>query len=346
MAIEVGSERVICPKCGMAYGRRKGNFSVSYAYLYKGSGYIPICRECVDDLYNMYFSQCKSEKDAVRQVCRKLDLFWSEKIFESIFKKTPSRSIMTQYIAKTNSNTYAGRCYDDTLSSEGSLWDFESDSNSAQITTNDIAEEENSEKDTLYEQIDPNIISFWGAGYTPEMYQELEQKREYWTSRFPKDVELDVGTEAIIKQICGLELDISRDRAAGRSVDKSINALNSLLGSANMKPAQRKNEDTDADLASIPLGVWLYKYENKRPLPEIDEQLKDVNGVKKYVFTWLGHLCKMLGIKNGYTKLYNEEIERLRVTRPEYQEDEEEDLIIDSYSEYTESHQSDDVEDA
>ena len=112
------------------------------------------------------------------------------------------------------------------------------------------------------------------------------------------------------------------------------NALNTLLGSANLKPAQKKSDaDTENELANTPLGVWLWKYENKRPLPEIDEQLKDVNGIKKYVFTWMGHLCKMLNIKNTFTRLYEEEIERLRVEKPEYEDEDEETLLIDSYSE-------------
>lgn len=85
-------------------------------------------------------------------------------------------------------------------------------------------------------------------------------------------------------------------------------------------------------MSSTPLGVWLWRYENKRPLPEIDESLKDVNHIKKYIFTWMGHLCKMVGVKNGYTKLYEEEIERLRVEMPEYDDDEEEDLLINAYS--------------
>ena len=83
-------------------------------------------------------------------------------------------------------------------------------------------------------------------------------------------------------------------------------------------------------MLSTPLGVWIHKYENQRPLPEVEN---DENHIKKYIFTWMGHLCKMLGIKNGYTKMYEDEIEKLRVEKPEYDGDDE-DLMIDYFSEF------------
>ena len=137
----------------------------------------------------------------------------------------------------------------------------------------------------------------------------------------PDDVDLDVGTEALLRQICSMELDINRDRAAGRSVEKSVATLNTLLGSLNLKPVQRKQDEADAGLSKTPLGVWLYRYENKRPLP--DDGSGDSKFLK-YVFTWLGHVCKMLGVKNGYEQLYEDEIAKYRVEMPEYDGDDDE----------------------
>lgn len=323
MSIELNSDKAQCSKCGVAYGRRKGNFPVSYSILYKGMGYIPICKDCIDAMYNTYLAQCGDARDAVHQMCRKLDLFWSDKVYDMVAAKNTPRSMMTQYIAKTNTSAYIGKSYDDTLLSEGTMWTFRSSAVDEQSAEEDFPQSPQEHEDEDI-QLDQDIIAFWGPGYTSKMYAELEQRRSYWMSRFPSDVELDIGTEALIRQICSLEIDINRDRAAGRSVDKSITALNTLLGSANLKPAQRKQEDMDATLASVPMGVWLYRYENKRPLPEIDDNLKDVNGIKRYIFTWFGHVLKMLGVKNKYSQLYDEEIERLRVERPEYDGDDDE----------------------
>lgn len=271
-------------------------------------------------------------------MCRKLDLFWSESVYNQVANRNSTKSMMTSYISKINSVTYAGKSYDDTLANEGTLWSFGCGSQVALTynkTTNDDGEQvtEGSSVVVSPSDISEEVKAFWGIGYTPMMYLELEQRRSYWMSRLPENVELDIGTEAIIRQICSLELDINRDRAAGRSVDKSISTLNTLLGSTNLRPTQKKQEDTDTALANTPMGVWLYRYENERPLPDVDDDLKDVNRIKKYIFTWMGHLCRMLGIKNTYSKMYEEEIEKYRVERPEYDGEDDEVMMEEIMSE-------------
>lgn len=325
-AIEVNASSSICRKCGTAYSRLKGYFPVSYSYLYKGTGYLPYCKECVDGMFASYLAECQDPKKAVRQMCRKLDLYWNERVYEAVEKQNSTRSMMTSYITKINAIKLASKSYDDTLKEEGALW--LEPAQYADITpAENIVESSDDDIDVPEE-----VVVFWGPGYTPSMYIELEQRRKYWMSKYPDDVELDIGTEALIRQICSLEIDINRDRAAGKSADKNINTLNTLLGSASLKPAQKQSNDYESSLVNTPLGVWLYRYENKRPLPEVDKDLQDVNGVKKYIFTWMGHLCKMMNIKNGYTKLYEEEVDRLRVERPEYDGDDDETLLSDAYS--------------
>lgn len=327
MSIEMTDESVRCSRCRKQYPKRKGYFPRSYATLYKATGYVNICKECVETIYNMYLRQCSDKAMAVRQVCRKLDIYWNEGIFNTVEKKSTEQTVIFQYLARVSANSSsAGKCYDDTLIAEGIMW------NAGSGNGEDYEGSDSDEEYDNLEGIDDDVIMFWGSGYTADMYRELEKRRQYWMSKLPGSDDLDIGSETYIKQICALELDINKARAVGKSVDKQIGALNVLLGSMNMKPTQRRNDDIESDINSTPMGVWLYRYENKRPLPEVDEQLKDVNGIKRYVFTWMGHLCKMLGVKNGYTKMYEEEIERLRVFKPEYDGDEE-DLIIESYSE-------------
>lgn len=322
MSLEMSSDKAVCHRCGTVYSRRKGYFPVSYSVLNKGTGHTHICRNCIDNIYDGYLSQCNDPKLAVRQVCRKLDLFWSEKVFDIVNKQSVPRSMMTQYLSKIASTTYAGKSYDDTLSLEGTLWNF------GQNTTETIVEEKPEEKPVEIptqdedESVSDDIVMFWGSGYTPNMYRELEQRKAYWVKRLGEDYEMDIGTEAIIRQICALELDINRDRAAGKAIDKNVNALNNLLGSAKLKPNQ-KNDDVDTDTINSPLGVWIYRYEYQKPLPEIDEELQDVNKIRKYVFTWLGHLCKMLNIKNAYSDLYESEISKYTVDKPEYDGDDD-----------------------
>lgn len=331
MALEVESARAVCSKCGTDYSRQKGYFPVSYAALHKGVGHTHICRDCIDSLYNGYLAQCNNAKDAVRQVCRKLDLYWSEKVYRQVEKKNTTRSMMTQYMAKVNSVTYAGKSYDDTLSEEGTLWNFGQNIFAEPDKTPDELPNESTEnigKEDV--EIPEEVIAFWGPGYSSEMYEALEQRRSYWMSKLP-ETDIDIGTEAIIRQICSLELDINRDRAAGRTVDKSITALNTLLGSASLKPTQKK-DNTDAGIDNTPFGVWIQRWENQRPIPEPDPELEDVDGIIRYISIWyFGHLCKMLGIKNSYCKLYEDELAKMRIERPEYDDEDDETMFNDIF---------------
>lgn len=320
-AIEVNASSSTCRKCGTAYGRLKGYFPVSYSYLYKGTGYLPYCKDCVDGMFAAYLQECKDSKVAVRQMCRKLDLYWSEKVYEAVEKQNSTRSMMTSYITKINAVKLASKSYDDTLREEGALWlEPKAYSNmEAVITGVDISDEELNVSD--------DIVLFWGPGYTPSMYMELENRRKYWMSKYPQEAELDIGTEALIRQICSLEIDINKARMEGKPIDKYVNSLNTVLGSANLKPTQKK-EDADAELEKMPLGVGIQKWEYSRPLPPTPKEKRDINQVIKNITTWyLGHACKMVGIRNSYCKMYEDAMAELRVENPDHAEEDDDTLL-------------------
>ena len=61
-------------------------------------------------------------------------------------------------------------------------------------------------------------------------------------------------------------------------------------------------------------------------------QTQRFDGIVRYISTWfLGHLCKMLHIKNSYSRMYEDAIEKLRVDRPELDEEDDEDLFNDIF---------------
>lgn len=346
-AFEVNVASTTCRRCGMAYSRLKGYFPVSYSYLYKGTGYLPYCRDCIDSMFNDYYAVCGDVAMSVRQMCRKLDLYWNLDLFEQTEKQSSARSIMTSYLSKLSAIKYAGKSYDDTLEEEGCLWRFGSGDAAQNVNAygsigNGVVDDA-SITDDVATDVSPEIIAFWGPGYTPKMYSELQERYDFFVSGLPDGVELDVGTKTLIRQIAAAELDINKDRAAGKSVDKKQTALNTLLNNSLLKPAQ-KSDDNDSVDDNTPFGVWTRRWEDQRPIPEVDEDLRDVDGIVKYITVWfLGHLCKMLGIRNSYCKLYEEEISKLRVDRPEYDEEDDEELFNDIFGSVEMSMSEDDA---
>lgn len=328
MSIDFNNEAIVCSRCGATFKGKKNNFYICHATMYKGTGFLPWCTRCVEAVYNKYLAQCQDARLAVRQTCRKLDIYWSDAIFDYVMARNRTRTVMAAYISRANSGGYDGNSYDDTLGGEGTLWYFPSLTKDTE--TNSIVDTSLGSEDSKVE-VPEEIVAFWGSGYTPSMYAELEQRRNYYISKLPVGTEIDIGSEALIRQICNLEVSIARDSAAGKSIDKSVNALNTLLGSLNIKPAQQKENNSDAD-EKRPFGLWIKEWEEGKPIPEVDPELADVDGVSAYVDTWMrGHLAKMLGLKNAYSKLYDETVDKMRVERPEYDEEDDEDFLADIF---------------
>ena len=325
-AIEVNASGTVCRKCGVAYGRLKGNFPISYAQLHKGVGYLPYCRSCVDSMYDAYLAECGDTKRAVRQMCRKLDLYWNEKSFEAVEKTTSNRSMMTGYIARVIGLKQAGKSYDDTLREENAMWEWSATLGS-EPTPQPVAHQHEAEDAVNVIEVPEDVIEFWGSDFEPEFVMKLDKRYKQWTD----GAELDKGSISLYKQICILEEMINRDAAEGKPVDKNMNMLNTLLGSLNQKPVQKKEADSSSDNTTF--GEWIRKWENLRPIPEPDPELKDVDGIVRYITVFFfGHLARMLGIKNAYSKLYDEEIAKLRVDRPEFDGDDDETMFNEIFS--------------
>jgi len=296
--------------------------------MYRGSGYLPWCNDCIEEMYDDYRKQLGSDKAAMRRMCMKIDLYWDEAIYGMVERTAGVRSRIRSYIGKTNINSHLDKTFDDTIIREES-----GNTDTPQFCHVSGSAESEAEPEEEYEVSD-EVRRFWGPGYTPKMYQELEERRSYWVNKFPLGYNFDIGEEVLLRQICGLEVDINHDRAAGRSADKNVNALNTLLGSANWKPVQKK-DGVDTELEKMPLGVGIQTWENLRPLPETGRDKQDVNGIVKNVTTWLlGHLCKMVGLRNSYCKLYEDEMARLRVGRPEYDEEDDDTFLSDLFGSF------------
>ena len=349
--IDLGGSSSTCRMCGTAYGKLNGFFYKSNQQLYKGIGYLPICKRCVDLLFENYLAESGSAKDSVEQICRKLDLYWDESLCNSALKSDSARNVASTYISRLNAFKFAGKSYDDYLREAGTLWEFadtreaelkrlqqeKQDRIEAEIRALEEEAEAEAAAKAAEEEANPpepvpdEVKDMWGAGYSDDMYRELEQRRQYWMVQLAKDgVDLSqTSTQALLRQIVATELEINRGRTAGSDVDKKINTLNSLLGSAALKPSQQKAGDDE----DTPLGVWTWKYEHERPLPDIDEKLKDKNGIRKYITIWLkGHLAKMVGLKNSYSQMYEDEIKRLTVDKIEYDDDTDDSFLADLFS--------------
>lgn len=324
--------KYICPCCGLAFGKRQNNFPISRSPLYQDTGFMPLCYECLEKTFTRYMLMLNDKAAAARRVCMKMDLYWDESAFYEVQQKNDGKPLMRQYISRVNTYRLASKTFDDTIQEE----------ELAQIErARAKAEEEKldaEDPDVLQEIIDDEVYisdevkEFWGPGYSNSMYRDLENRLSFWKKRYPEGYRFDPGEDALLRQICSLEIDINNDRANGKSVEKNVNALNALIGSANLKPVQKKSDEADAEIDGTPLGVYIQMWEEKRPLPEIDDKYKDIHGLTKNIYTWFyGAAAKMVGLRNSYCRLFEKAMDQLRVARPEIDEEETDDAAIDEY---------------
>lgn len=311
-----------CTRCGRIFKKQTGNFSASHSPLYRANnGYLPICHACMDALYLDYRETLGDENAAMERVCMKFDIYWHPELFAMVDKhKASTVSRVRQYLSRSNLVKYCNRTYDDTLDERYA--EEQAAAKDRQFLINPDTKEAVIQEEYVVTKED---VDFWGFGYPTEFYVMLNSRYSYWTKDLPRP--MDSGEEAIYRQICILEATINKNTLEGKSIDMTVARFNDLLGSVNRKPSQQKSE-ADTKFGDLPLGVGISIYENTRPIPKPLPEFEDVDGIKKYITVWfLGHLCKMLGIKNTYCKLYEQELEKLRIDRPDLEEEDDEGLF-------------------
>lgn len=296
-----------CCCCGKKYSRQKGNFSFSQSPLYKGNNsYLPICNHCIDNLVEQYTEILGTQDEAIKRVCMHWDIYYNESLLQSSRKTSADQSRIKNYIRQCNLTQNAGFTYDSYIKQElekgiETIQDFEDLKN----RDNDI-------------KIKEKVIKFWGLGYTPDEYKYLQDQYDDWTARHECKSKAQ---ETLFQNICLAQLSIRKAQTNGGKVKEAMDAFQSLLGSANLKPVQT-NDNALAD--NMTMGVLLKKYEETEPLPEISDDLKDVDNIGRYISVFfLGHLCKMMSIKNKFARMYEEEMAKYTVQKPEYEGDEE-----------------------
>lgn len=322
-----------CCRCSKSYKRQKGNFPATQSPLYSGNnGYLTTCNDCFEELFEHYRHVLGEEKEAVKRMCLKYDYYWSEDIYEMLANTPTGGARMRTYVSKNNLIKYIGKTYDDTLDEQmaQTAEREEHDSSSGVVYTNtDLHNTDADDTGTNDEDIDESVIAYWGTGLRPNKYMELETRRKYWLSQYPDGTVLDPGADALLRQICGLEIDINHLRAEGRSTEKLSSTLNGLLGSMNLQPSQKK-EVTEENY--IPFGVEIARWEEEKPVIDPDPEFEDVDGFKRNITAWfLGQLCRMVGIKNKYSGVYQEELDRYTIERPRFEDDDDESTFDDIF---------------
>jgi len=179
-----------CSSCGKTY-KIIDNFPVSQSTIFVGWDYhMPFCKKCVNALYDRYYNIYQNESLAVRRVCERFDIYFSEDIVNSTTVSFKNQTRMIKYITAINMPNYRGKTYDDTIREESKLVSSEEDL---------MKFKENG--DTT---INPNAIERWGVGmFETSEYELLEDHYKMLKKANPN---CDSNQEIFIKSLCHLNL--------------------------------------------------------------------------------------------------------------------------------------------
>lgn len=305
-----------CLKCKKEYVET--NFYSSNSEFFSGVGKIPYCKSCIEKFYNHYYEKYKNEnsvfpeKKAIKRLCMAFDIYYSDDAFDSAIKvlekKDTKMSVIASYMKLIHLSQYKGKSYDNTVG-----YDDQDGVNESYVDlSNDM-------------DIDDETVKFFGTGFSKDDYEYLKREYDDWTARHECETKAQ---EEVFKRICFKQLEILKATRQGEETKDLDYTFQKLLDTAKLQPKQNGGDST-SDAQTF--GTLIDKWENTRPLPEIDEELKDVDKIALYINVFFkGHLSKMMGLKNGLSNLYTKFMKKYTVEKPEYDDDENSEVLFDA----------------
>lgn len=306
----VNLDYIICPVCGEPVS--SDNFYTDRRF---AIGVFPECKKCI----RMEVEQRKNKsdkpnetKESVMKMLQKMDIPYIDSLYESLRKDVADEineknktSPFLAYLPPIKSlPQYKGKTYADS-----EFGDFISED-----------EEEINENSRILKSAKKRF----GNGFSNSELVFLENEYQDWTRRYQCE---NKAQELLFKRVCFKELDIDKAQKEGRDTKELDKTLQELLGSLNLKPSQN---NSNALTESKTFGQLIEKWENEKPIPEPDDNFKDVDRIGLYIDVFFkGHLSKMMGLKNGFSSLYEKFMHKYTVKRPEYDEDTDSEVLFE-----------------
>lgn len=315
------NKQIVCTRCGKEQ-RADKNFYRSNSTIYGFTGYIPICKNCVNELYDYYWNRyggedlhgqkrLKAQKKVIRRLCMLLNVYYEERIVETALSNVKT-TLMAAYFRFVSLSQYKKDTFDKTLDNENI-----NETMSLGLLGDDV--------DLENYEVSPEIEKRFGKGFEAADYIYLQEQYEDWTTRHECQTKAQ---EEVFKRICFKQLEIHKATLKGEDTKDLDATFQKLLETAKLQPRQNANNVLSDNQC---FGTLIDRWETTDPIPEPSPEWKDVDNIGKTVDVFYrGHLAKSLGIKGGYSNLYDDFMKQYTVEKPEYNEDDNSEVIFDA----------------
>lgn len=304
----IDNDVLLCPKCNNWIKADTG----FYADKNYATGRYPLCKQCIMRMIEQRKNdrdEPNETKESVKKVLRMMDRIYDDAFYDECVKgakdgvkeKNRNSPFSTYFTAIASLPQWQGKTWED--SDFGDIASTESDVN------------ENS-------RIVKSGRKRFGKTYSPDELFYLENEYQDWIARYPCESKAQ---ENLFKILVEQNLERDKIRKNGgntKDIDKSIQETMSALG---IKPSQ-SNAEALAD--QLTFGQLIDRWENEKPVPDVDPDFKDIDKIGMLIDVFFkGHLTKMMGLRNGFSNLYDKFMSKYTVEKPEIDDEEEEALF-------------------
>lgn len=256
-----------CIKCKRV-DPRPSNFYRSNSTLYDNNGYLPVCKDCLAQIYNRYLINFNDIYKAIKRVCMAYDLYYSDGLVNSCLKasraSTPS---IGEYMKKLNMAQCKGKTFDNTID-EGFL--FEEEEEDVMIPSD--------EEIKPVTVIPESVKMRWGYGLSDDDYKALEEHYRYLKKANP---DFDNNQEIFIMDLCQTKMQQTRAMMSGRTDDyiKLTESYRKTFAQAGLKTTPDVAESNNESW-----GTWINMISKYTPEEYYKDKTlyKDFDGIGDY----------------------------------------------------------------
>lgn len=267
-----------CRKCRRR--RALKEFYIATDKLLDTSGYMSVCKHCLEDLFEKFYVNENSLEKAILKICRLMNMKYDAVALEATRKHIEtleSKGKNVGGVVGIYRKGLVGGGYDRFGSAnDEDLMFYEPIRYDAPGLNPD-------------EYVGNTVIGlekFWGKGFTEEEYQFLEDRLAEWKSSYSCQTKSE---EFYMKEACLKELDLRRAREGrGGSVDAITKSMNELLKAAALTPAQTNAADSGKSFDTW--GTIIKQIEETTPAEYYKDKglFKDFDGIeKKYIIPYI-----------------------------------------------------------
>lgn len=307
----INHDVLMCPKCG--------NWQLTNTCFYSDKRYVtdrfPICKRCIMAMVEQREKDDdppNETKESVQAVLKLMDRVYDDDFYSDCvkgaldgMKEKNKQSPFAVYITAVFAlPQFKGKTWkDSTFGEQG---------------------EAGSDDVRLNQKTIKAAKKRFGSGYTDEEYMFLENEYQEWVQRYECQTKAQ---EVVFKNISMAELTQRKLIAQGKSTKDIDVQIQNWMKSGAIEPRQN-SLDTFSEAQTF--GTLIQKFEEERPLPQIDPELQDVDKIGRYIDAYYkGHMCKMLEIDNNFSHLYEDEMRKYTVERPQYDTEEDSEGIFE-----------------